>query len=199
MSINLVPGLSSKSDSTRSQNIFTLHTFSGNFILKTCDAEDVLLIGNNKWLHPNLRNIYLFTIFLIEFTFVEHTLQWKQVSCHWCPLYSIFLVPSRKVFPQPSHFELRSLVIKVKLAKIFIEKFRYLIITSSTEYVPLSCSKWLIYQAFWTFSTLKTCFMPVKIFVAHISWLQSNKFSTSLTRACKVVFITRNACWPLIC
>lgn len=114
-----MPRFISKSDSTRGQNLLTFDTFCGNFVLKTGDAVNIFIIGNYEGLGSNLKDKWnyemeFYTNFFswssISPTLVAQTLQWKQVSCHWCPLYSIFLVPARKVLPHPSHLELISCI-----------------------------------------------------------------------------------------
>ena len=49
-----MPGLASEGDSSGGENIVTLDTLGGHLVLKTGNAVDIFVVGNNEGLGSNL-------------------------------------------------------------------------------------------------------------------------------------------------
>ena len=50
-----------------------------------------------------------------------------------------------------------------------------------------------------TLAALKTSFVPVEIFVAHVSTVKTNHLATGVTRVGKVGLVARDARGSLVC
>ena len=97
-----MPGLPPERDPTSGQHLLALGTLGGDTVLETGHAVNIFVIRDDERLCPHLEkaNDNLYFVNIVQCTLVVQTLQWKQVSCHCLPLYSIFFVPARKVWPE---------------------------------------------------------------------------------------------------
>ena len=57
-----MPGLSSEGDSSRGEDIVTLDTLGGHFVLEAGDAVDIFVVGNNEGLGSHLNKTNRFTL-----------------------------------------------------------------------------------------------------------------------------------------